>query len=65
MTHGNIAAALMLGTVLLASTPAAQAEVLRIENYEAAGISGFRALWNIPVVLSEDGVAVERGWCGG
>ncbi|MBM4037563.1 MAG: hypothetical protein FJ290_03530 [Planctomycetes bacterium] len=38
----------------------AAGEVVRIEEYEAAGISGLRALWDIPVVLSEGGRAVER-----
>jgi hypothetical protein len=45
---------------LTAAGAAAAGEVVRIEEYEAAGISGLRALWDIPVVLREDGRAVER-----
>ena len=34
----------------------AQDTVLTFENPDLAGISGFRALWDIPIPLSEDGV---------
>src|SRR5262249_4093031 len=34
----------------------AQSTILKFENPDLAGISGFRALWDTPIPLSEDGV---------
>lgn len=35
-------------------------EIVSIIDYEAAGISGLRALWDIPVVLGETGRTIEQ-----
>jgi hypothetical protein len=42
--------------VLLASSAALCAETLVLEDCQTAGISGFRAMWNTPVVAAPDGV---------
>ena len=68
------AAAALLGLVALSWASgqhigAGSEETITIDKSEAAGIMGFRALWDIPVVLAENGatevkdkVVTDRGF---
>jgi len=48
----------LLSALILIPTAAA-AETLAFDQPQLAGISGFRAFWDTPIVLSEDGPVVE------
>jgi hypothetical protein len=46
---------LLFAAYLSAASASAQDAVLTFDRPETAGISGFRALWNVPIPLAEDG----------
>ncbi len=50
----------LLALTLLAPPAGTAAEVLVFDQPQLAGISGFRAFWDTPIVLTEDGPLVER-----
>jgi hypothetical protein len=50
---------LMLAALVLAPAAWAANEVLVLDQPQVAGISGFRAFWDTPVVLSGDGLVVQ------
>jgi hypothetical protein len=58
MVMRNKLAALLLAGLFLTSS--AGAETLTFDQPQTAGISGFRAMWDMPVVTATDGVRVIR-----
>jgi len=57
--HARIILGLLLALGLATASLAVEPITLSFDQPETAGISGFRALWNTPVVLSEHG-ALDR-----
>lgn len=56
----------LAGAPLAETTAHGSDHVLVVDRPETAGISGFRAMWDTPVVLAADGVEemVDHGQCG-
>ena len=49
----------LLAVAVLTPLDLIAAETLVFEQPQLAGISGFRAFWDLPVVLADDGLVVE------
>ncbi|HOS43739.1 MAG TPA: hypothetical protein PK794_08620, partial [Armatimonadota bacterium] len=65
MTHARVLM-LCLSVLLAALLPAQEPVTLTFDRPEAAGISGFRAMWDTPVVCGPDGLTriVDKGQFG-